>query len=43
MTTGPLNFVSGRRAERGLTCTVRKLAFNEIERGLNTSSDRVYG
>jgi hypothetical protein len=26
-----LNFVSGRRAARGLTCAVRKLAYNEIE------------
>jgi hypothetical protein len=26
-----LNFVSGRRAERGLTCAARKLACNEIQ------------
>jgi hypothetical protein len=26
-----LNFGFGRRAERGLTCAVRKLAFAEIE------------
>ncbi len=30
-----LNFVSGRRALRGLPCAARKLAFNEIQRGLN--------
>jgi hypothetical protein len=38
-----LNFVSGRRAVRGLTCAARKLAFNEIERGQQTWSARVYG
>ena len=38
-----LNFVSGRRAERGLTCAVRKLACNEIERGQMTLFIRVYG
>ncbi len=26
-----LNFVSGRRAARGLTRAVRKLAFNEVK------------
>jgi hypothetical protein len=26
-----LNFVSGRRARRGLTCAVRKLACDEIQ------------
>jgi hypothetical protein len=26
-----LNFVSGRRAARDLTCAARKLAFDEIE------------
>jgi hypothetical protein len=29
-----LNFVFGRRAERALTCAARKLACNEIQRGL---------
>jgi hypothetical protein len=29
-----LNFVFGRRAERGLTCTARKLAFDEVQREL---------
>jgi hypothetical protein len=28
-----LNFVSGRRAARGLTCAARKLAFDEVQRG----------
>jgi hypothetical protein len=26
-----LNFVSGRRASRGLPCAVRKLAYNEVQ------------
>ena len=39
-----LNFVSGRPGvRRGLTCAVRKLAFNEIERGPKTSLEGVYG
>jgi hypothetical protein len=38
-----LNFVSGRRALRGLTSAARKLAFNEIERVLKTAFACVYG
>ncbi len=38
-----LNFVFGRRALRGLTCTARKLACDEIERGEQTSDRCVYG
>jgi hypothetical protein len=43
MDINTLNFVSGRRAERGLTCAARKLAFNEIERGRQISGVCVYG
>jgi hypothetical protein len=32
-----LNFVSGRRVVRGLTCAARKLAFNEIDRDRETA------
>jgi hypothetical protein len=38
-----LNFVSGRRAARGLTCAARKLAFNEVQRSRKTAIGRAHG
>jgi hypothetical protein len=38
-----LNFVSGRRALRGLTCAARKSACNEIELGLACVGDAGFG
>jgi hypothetical protein len=38
-----LNFVSGRRAKRGLTCAARKLACNEVQRSRETSRTVAYG
>ncbi len=38
-----LNFVFGRRAQRALTCAARKLACNEIQRGLRHAEASAHG